>query len=65
MSGALVDELSVVEFCLEGGVGEDVAGGGLACLGEAKHGDGVLEEVEEGDIACLDRLEEALRSLLA
>jgi hypothetical protein len=55
-----IDEVAIEGLGLEGGVGEDVAGGGLADLGEAEHCDGVVEEVEECDVSGFDCPEELL-----
>lgn len=60
MDGGFVDEVSIVGLGLEGGVGEDVAGGGLTDFSEAEDSDGVIEEVEECDVSCFDGLEELL-----
>lgn len=61
--GYLVDEVSVVHFCPERGVDHDVAGGSLADLGVAEHGDGFVEGLEERDVARFHRLVEMLRLL--
>lgn len=37
-----------------------MAGGGLAHFGEAENCNRIIEKVEEGDVSCLDCLEEFL-----
>ena len=53
-----------MQFCLEWRVDHDVAGGGLADLGVAEHGDGFVEGLEESDVARFHCLVEELRLLI-
>ena len=60
----LVDEFTIMAFCLEGGVvGEDMARGCLAHLGEAEYSNSLREYIVEGEIACLNSLEKFLSPL--
>jgi hypothetical protein len=64
LGGWLVDEIAVDQLCLEGRVGQDMAGGGLPNFGESKNGKRFLEDLEERDIACFDCFEKILCLLL-
>lgn len=59
-----IDEVSVGEFSLERGIGQDVAGGCLAYFCESEDCDGLIEEGEEGDVSGLYGFEEVFRLLL-
>ena len=59
--GGFVDEFSVLILSSEGRpVGKHVAGGSFAHLGVPEHCNALLEDVKEGNIACLYRLDESL-----
>lgn len=51
LSGWLVDQVAVHVLSLQCGVSQHMAGSGLAYLGEAEHGDGLIEEFKQGDVS--------------